>query len=68
MIVLTEKQVEVLEQLRKYPLGRPFREEAEKVAINELCRMVPPLVCDPHTMQESLLTRITDDGLAALSR
>jgi hypothetical protein len=68
MIVLTAKQTEVLEKLQRYPMGRPFREEEEKAAIDELCRMVPPLVCCPHQMQNSLFTRITDDGLAVLNR
>jgi hypothetical protein len=69
-MTLTDKQREVLEQLRKYPSGRPFREEDEKAAILELCSPeMGCLVCDPHRFGEtSLFTMITDEGIAALSQ
>lgn len=62
---LTDTQVNILSELYHHPDGRPFREEGEKVAIDQMCRMVPPLVCDPHTMGGSLFTRATRDGIVA---
>lgn len=59
-------QREVLLALHRHPSGRPFREDAEMKAIDELCRMVPPLVCDPHCMGDALFTRLTDEGRTAL--
>jgi hypothetical protein len=63
---LTDTQRAVLMELHRYKTGRPFREDHEKAAIDEMCRMIPPLVCDPHTMQNSLFTMITDEGRTAL--
>lgn len=63
---LTHTQRLVLTELRRTPAGRPFRFPDEMEAIDQLCRMVPPLVCDPHNMAGALFTRITDDGIAVL--
>lgn len=65
---LTNIQREVLLALHRYPSGRPFREDAEVKALDELCRMIPPLVCDPSPMGDSLFTRITDEGRNVLLR
>jgi hypothetical protein len=62
---LTDTQLNVLSELYKFPSGRPFREDSEKTAIDEMCRMVPPLVCDPHNMGSSLFTMITREGRVA---
>jgi hypothetical protein len=59
---ITSLQREVLLALHRHPSGRPFREDAEMKVLDELCRMVPPLVCDPSPMGDSLFTRITDEG------
>lgn len=63
---LTEAQRSVLMELHRYPSGRPFREDHEKAAIDEMCRMAPPLVCEPRQMQASLFTMITQEGRTAL--
>lgn len=64
---LTHAQRNVLTELCRTPGGRPFKYPEETDAIDDLCRMVPPLVCDPHNMNGALFTRITDAGRAALA-
>lgn len=66
-MTLTRAQYIVLTELRRMPSGRPFKNPDETDAIDELCRMVPPLVCDPHNMNGALFTRITAEGLAVLA-
>jgi len=63
---LTHAQHKVLTALYQHPSGRPFKYADELEAIDQLCRMVPPLVCDPHNMDGALFTRITDEGRTAL--
>lgn len=62
---LTDIQINILSELYQHRSGRPFREESEKAAIDEMCRMVPPLVCDSHVMGSSLFTRATREGIVA---
>lgn len=63
-MTLSFDQWQVLSELTRYPLGRPFKGENQKEAILELCK--DKLVCDPHTMGSSMFTRITEKGAEAL--
>lgn len=64
---LTRAQRSVLVDLKHMRSGRPFMYPEETEAIDEMCRMVPPLVCDPHNVEGALFTHITAAGLAALA-
>lgn len=62
---LTDNQRSVLLKLNDTN-GCWFREEDEKQAIDQMCRMVPPLVCDYHIERDSYFTRITEEGRTEL--
>ncbi len=62
---LTDDQRSVLLKL-KGTNGCWFREEDEKRAIDQMYRMIPPLVCDYHVERDSYFTRITQNGVTEL--
>lgn len=56
----------VLEQLALQPDGISFSHARAKIAVVALAKHL--LVCDPHTIGDSLFTRITEEGRAYLAQ
>ena len=64
-MALTEAEFEVLHGLSLRPGGALIRPLDLRQAVLDLADR--QLVCDPHTMENGLFTRITDKGKAALA-